>query len=415
MEKNTPIPFCLYPGYDLLKDFRMCDYPEIKMHVAAPELPEWILHQWNWGKDYLLYIGRNKSPHTFSRFRIEIERFLLWSMLVKKQPIAQFRKAQILEYIDFCWSPPPRWITSNSNNHLVYSNGYYRTNEQWAPFNMPRGAKASTGSAKAKSTYRPSQQTITAIFTGITAFYKHLNDEEHCFGNPAQLAKKDCRHLLKDTQITALQRLTEEDWNFALNTITKHADEHPEHERSLFVFAAIKTLMLRISELSERPGWRPLMSHFSTKNGDYWLTVLGKGRKIRDISVPDSFISYLKRYRLSRGLTEMPLPNENEDLIHKLRGSGGLTSRQLRRIVQDVYDIAADEMEKTQGKHKAMALRSATTHWLRHTGASMEIERGRPIKHLSEELGHSSMATTDMIYVQADPKLRADSGKSRDV
>ena len=52
---------------------------------------------------------------------------------------------------------------------------------------------------------------------------------------------------------------------------------------------------------------------------------------------------------------------------------------------------------------------------MRHTGASMEIERDRPLKDLSEDLGHSSSATTDTVYVQVERKRRAASGKDRKV
>ena len=64
---------------------------------------------------------------------------------------------------------------------------------------------------------------------------------------------------------------------------------------------------------------------------------------------------------------------------------------------------------------EAEQMTAATVHWLRHTGASMEIERGRALKDVSEDLGHASMATTDTIYVQTVAKKRAESGKKRDV
>ena len=41
----------------------------------------------------------------------------------------------------------------------------------------------------------------------------------------------------------------------------------------------------------------------------------------------------------------------------------------------------------------------------------MEFERDRPLKDLSEDLGHFSSATTDTVYVQVERKLRASSGK----
>lgn len=158
------------------------------------------------------------------------------------------------------------------------------------------------------------------------------------------------------------------------------------------------------------------MSHFwQDSDSNWWLKVYGKGRKIRDITVPPSFIEYLKRYREYRGLTPLPLAGENQPIVEKIRGQGGMTSRQLTRIVQGVFDKAYEKMASEKGTDKAQKLKEASTHWLRHTGASLEIERGRPLKDVSEDLGHASMSTTDTVYVQTETKLRADSGKSRKV
>ncbi len=92
-----------------------------------------------------------------------------------------------------------------------------------------------------------------------------------------------------------------------------------------------------------------------------------------------------------------------------------MSSRQLTRIVQGIFDQAYLQMRNVEGDDKARKLKEASTHWLRHTGASMEIERGRALKDLSEDLGHASMATTDTIYVQTEHRVRAESGKDRQV
>lgn len=44
----------------------------------------------------------------------------------------------------------------------------------------------------------------------------------------------------------------------------------------------------------------------------------------------------------------------------------------------------------------------------------MEVERCRALKNLSEDLGHSSMATTDTIYVQTEKHVRAENGKKQE-
>lgn len=410
----TPTPVALFPTYKELTDFNLADYPGVNQLLNAGD-PWWQTH-WRWGQEFLCYVGRNKSEHTFTRFRNETERFLLWVFLIKSQPMDQLRKADILEYADFCWQPPASWICLANHDKFILRDGCYNQNPSWAPYKLkiPKNSNSSKNPDKKK--YRPSQQTLMATFTAVIALYKYLMNEEYLYGNPAQIAKTDCRHFIKDSQVKEIRRLTESQWQYVFNVALKLANEDPVFERSLFVISAQKTLFLRISELSERTNWTPVMSHFwQDSEGNWWLKIYGKGRKLRDITVPDSFIDYLKRYRLYRGLSALPSAGENHPIIEKIRGQGGISSRQLIRIVQDVFDRAYEEMRLVEGEDNARKLKEASSHWLRHTGASMEIERGRALKDLSEDLGHASMATTDTVYVQTENRIRAESGKNRQV
>jgi len=409
---TKPVP--LYPPYFDLCEFDLEDYPELNKLFLANE--PWWLEQFNWGKVFLVYVGRNKSEHTYDRFRNDVERFLLWSFIEKKKPIDQLRKSDFLEYADFCWQPPITWIGTSNQERFKITNGYSSANEHWFPFKIqsPKSQKANYVIDKKK--YRPSQQTLTSMFTAIIAFYNYLMAEDFCIGNPAQIAKKDCRHFIIDAQVKEIKRLTSSQWQYVLDTAVEMADENPMFERNLFVIAALKTLFLRISELSERPNWSPAMSHFwQDEDENWWLKVFGKSRKLRDITVPIDFLPFLERYRASRGLIGLPSSNENDVLVEKIRGQGGMTSRHLRRLVQAVFDQAYENMRISAGANKALKLKEASSHWLRHTGASMEIERGRPLKDISEDLGHASMATTDTVYVQSENKKRAESGKRRKV
>lgn len=410
-----PKPTPLYPTHIELKDFRFDAYSELHSFLTSGET--WWLQHWHWGQEFLHYIGRNKSVHTFSRFRNETERFLLWLYLFKQKPMDQLRKSDILDYADFCWQPPVTWICLANHEKFQYINGSYVQNKDWAPFKLKLAkntVKSDTPPDKKK--YKPSQQTLTATFTALIAFYKYLMNEEYLYGNPAQIAKTDCRHFIKDSQVKEVRRLTESQWQYVYNVTVALSEEDHLFERSLFIICALKTLFLRISELSERSNWSPVMGHFwEDSDSNWWLKIYGKGRKLRDITVPNSFIPYLKRYRSYRGLSPLPSPGENAPIVEKIRGQGGMTARQLTRIVQEVFDRAYEKMRDAEGEDKARKLKEASTHWLRHTGASMEIERGRALKDLSEDLGHSSMATTDTIYVQTENRIRAESGKTRKV
>lgn len=411
---TIPKPIALYPAYSELKSIDFNEYQDLKQFLDSGE--SWWIHHWNWGREFLSYVGRNKSDHTYIRFRNETERFLLWVFLFKTKPMEQLRKADILEYADFCWRPPVSWICSANHEKFVFQNGCYVQNPLWAPFKLQLPKDSHPDSELDKKKYKPSQQTLTAMFVAVIAFYKYLMNEEILYGNPAQIAKQDCRHFIKDAQVKEIRRLTESQWQYVFKLAIELADQDPIYERSLFVICALKTLFLRISELSERKDWTPEMSHFwQDSDGNWWLKVFGKGRKLRDITVPDSFIDYLKRYRAYRGLSALPSTGENQPIVEKIRGQGGMTARQLTRIVQDIFDRAYEKMRRIEGEDKARKLKEASTHWLRHTGASMEVERGRALKDLSEDLGHSSMATTDTVYVQTENRVRAESGKRRKV
>jgi len=409
----TPKPTPLYPTYIELRDLSLADYPGIDTLLV--DQPDWWSVHWQWGKSFLEYIGRNKSEHTYVRFRNEVERFLLWSFFIKEKAIDDCRKTDILDYADFCWRPPVSWIGTSSLDRFQLDSGYFKSNKAWRPFKI-QAPKSQLNKDIDKKKYRPSQQTLIATFTAVIAFYKYLMGEELCLGNPAQIAKKDCRHFITDSQVKEVKRLTSDQWQYLLDTAVEMADENPIYERNLFVIASLKTLFLRISELSERENWSPIMGHFwQDDDENWWLKIFGKGRKIRDTTVPLDFIHFLERYRSSRGLSALPSAGENTVLVEKIRGQNGMSARHLRRLVQDTFDHAYRKMKHSVGEKKAMKLKEASTHWLRHTGASMEIERGRALKDLSEDLGHASMATTDTVYVQTENKKRADSGKKRKV
>lgn len=412
MSLTKPVP--LYPPYIDLCDFDLEDYPQLDKIFSENE--PWWLEQFNWGKIFLTYIGRNKSTHTYDRFRNDVERFLLWSFIEKKKPINQLRKSDLLEYADFCWQPPVTWIGTSNQERFKITNGYSAANELWFPFKIQAPKSQKSEYVLDKKKYRPSQQTLSSMFTALIVFYNYLMAEDFCIGNPAQIAKKDCRHFIIDSQVKEIKRLTSSQWQYVLDTAVEMADEDPIFERNLFVIASLKTLFLRISELSERPTWSPTMGHFwQDDDENWWLKIFGKSRKIRDITVPIDFLPFLERYRASRRLLGLPSSNENSVLVEKVRGQGGMTSRHLRRIVQSVFDLAHENMRRSEGENKALKLKEASAHWLRHTGASMEIERGRPLKDISEDLGHASMATTDTVYVQSENKKRAESGKRRKV
>ena len=107
----------------------------------------------------------------------------------------------------------------------------------------------------------------------------------------------------------------------------------------------------------------------------WWLRVIGKGNKVRMVTVSDDMLAALKRYRMHLGLTALPHIGEQTPLLSKVRGRGAITStRQVRYLVQHCFDAAFDRMRSKGLEQEAQELRVATVHWLRHTGISEDVK-----------------------------------------
>lgn len=143
-----------------------------------------------------------------------------------------------------------------------------------------------------------------------------------------------------------------------------------ELEEKLVVIM-LYTLGLRVSELA---------SLKLDDIGSSWVRVLGKGNKQRDIPLLDSTKELLNQYLMDY--------HPNKFLFEKNRGK--LSENSLRYIVTKVFNRVSLKV---------------TPHQLRHSYATSLLNNGAPIVDVSELLGHSSMATTQ-IYTKLGSALK---------
>ena len=94
-------------------------------------------------------------------------------------------------------------------------------------------------------------------------------------------------------------------------------------------------------------------------------------------------------------------------MIPKTKGHGAIEdSRHLRKLIQECFDVATENLRKKGKINEADSLSTATVHWLRHTGISDDInKRGRPLAHVRDDAGHTSVSTTDR-YNDVEVKKR---------
>lgn len=153
----------------------------------------------------------------------------------------------------------------------------------------------------------------------------------------------------------------------------KHIMSALEHGSVLerLVVIMLYTLGLRISELSNLK-----IDDIS----DEWVRVLGKGNKHRDVPLLLS----------TRQLIDEYLSTHSPKKFLFEKNSEKLSENSLRYIVTKLF--------------KRVALK-VTPHQLRHSYASTLLNSGAPIVDVSELLGHSSMATTQ-IYTKLGSALK---------
>jgi len=137
------------------------------------------------------------------------------------------------------------------------------------------------------------------------------------------------------------------------------------------VVVMIYTLGLRVSELS---------SIELTDINEEWIRVLGKGKKHRDIPLIVSTKLLIDEYLLSFSTKKFLFEKKGEKL----------SENSLRYMVNKVFESISLKV---------------TPHQLRHSFATALLNAGAPIVDVSELLGHSSMATTQ-IYTKLGSALK---------
>ncbi|MAR90385.1 MAG: integrase [Pseudomonadales bacterium] len=357
------------------------------------------------------------SKATFNAYRRELERLLQWCWRIEERSILLMKREDIEEYIKFCINPPLSWIGTKSTSRFLNVEGERVPNKEWRPFLVTVGKdKFRKGVAPDRKDFILSQAAIKGIFTALSSFYDFLTQEMLLDANPIKLIRQKSKYIVKSQKVPDVRRISDLQWEYVIEAAEQLADDDPDsHERTLFAIYCLFSMYLRISELVADTNSIPYMSDFKrdhTRN--WWFHVTGKGNKYRKITVCDEMLSALKRYRRFRGLSSLPAADEKEYLIPKLKGKGPIKdTKHIRNLVQLVFDNAYELMMKDTLEVDAAELKTATVHWLRHTGISRDVVY-RPREHVRDDAGHASMATTDK-YIESDERERHASGKSKTI
>lgn len=355
------------------------------------------------------------SIGTFNSYRREIERLLHWCYLIVGKKLKELKRDDIENYISFCQKPPRNWIGLTKPPRFIVKDSIRIPNASWRPF-VVTISKASyrMGKMPNLNEFILSQSALKELFAILSSFFNYLLQEEYLFTNPVALIRQKSKYIRKTQGHIKIRRLSELQWQTVIKLAEELAEKNPElHERTLFIMSLLYSLYLRISELTANERFTPTMNHFSRDaDGNWWFTTVGKGNKERTIAVSDAMLNALKRFRKFLQLSSLPSPADTSFLLPKTHGAGPITStNHIRQIVQYCFDQAIEKLKADGLAEEAETLNEATVHWLRHTGISDDVKI-RPLEHVRDDAGHSSIATTDK-YINVEMRARHSTAKKK--
>jgi len=196
--------------------------------------------------------------------------------------------------IDWKWSPLKVLISNNtiaSRFKAKAGNRINTVNEFWRPFVL-RQSKTNrktnelisperSSIDKPKSRCSLNQTSLQNSYASLNVFLKELWEYELITRNPISLVKKSCKYMVKGKIYKPPHTFDDETWQLFVDTLTQATNENPAYETHRFLVLTLKVLFLRISELSHRDYYTPILG-ISDKitSGEGWvLNIIGKGKK----------------------------------------------------------------------------------------------------------------------------------------
>lgn len=324
-----------------------------------------------------IFLREYKDSHeTLRSYAKEIERLLLWCIHIAKINISSLRRDHLLTYQDFLKNPTPKklWCGPSVSRH----NKDDSVNLNWRPFVKGLGGNS-----------------IKKAIKILDSFFNYLVQTNYLIGNPLAVDRR--RKKRHQSSLRIIDRYLELDEMYAvLDGLSEYPIQNEDNQfqiiRARYILLLLFYTGLRIAEAANHR-----MGHFIQREGNWFLRIVGKGKKLREIPVPDELLKALADFRLKVGLpSPQPQFREKTPLIPMQNLIQSISTRRIDQILKWAFNLGANKLEVKQPR-KASKLRSASAHWLRHSYVTYLLDSGAPLKVAQENAGHSDIGTT-MLY-----------------
>ena len=329
------------------------------------------------------------QPHTARAYQRELERFLLWVVLVRKKPLSSALVDDCEAYKAFLQAPSPAFCGPRRG----------RFTAQWKPFAGPLSPESQ-------------KQAVQILRTALGWLHK----VRYLGGNPwAAVSDPQIEQPLSALQIE--RALPSDLYEQVVSVLSERAD-NPENTQDRIALPALLLMGdcgLRISEVASARADKLQPSQFVA--GQFRLIITGKGKKLRAVPLSPRTVNAIRAHQADLFNQYGPIPTKEAALLRPLtlpptgktaqlhqENWTGYAPNSIARIIKKTLktisgldDIDVDGMLK---------LRMTTAHGLRHTFGTTAVEKEMPLDVIQSILGHASIDTTS-IYIRAQEKRLA--------
>ncbi|SAL86236.1 integrase [Caballeronia terrestris] len=371
------------------------------------------------------YLNRYRDQlKTLRAYTKELERFLLWAVVLRGKALSDLRVDDCEAYKDFLKSPDPRFVGERFARH----------SPRWRPF----ASTADGSAALSADSQRYAVRALRAAFAWWVDVRYLGGNPWTAVNDPPVIQRASAMKIERALPADLWRRLRSElDVRCAEEGDCRSTAQWRESKRGVqwrAVRAAILLMGdsgLRREEAASARRENLKASVYGTLERPVWeLTIVGKGQRERTVPVSAATLGALRAHWADRGreldgaaIASAGVPSiaprgpllgpviipwtdaarrrhrtqrgdalEIEEAGYTADGLNRLIGRMLRTLVETMDALSLDERVR---------LGQANAHAFRHTFGTQSVADAVPVDVVQKVLGHASLATTTL-YVQAE-------------
>lgn len=350
-----------------------------------------------------LQTKRANSERTYVAYRREVERLLRWSIAHCNKPITGLKIVDFQAFAEFLRDPEPRelWVATDVRAP--------RGDPMWRPFNARKDTEGEFIFGLDKASW-------LRCLSACQAMLRFWQDVHYVADNKIEVSgltkKAHLFTIAKRREQVNERRLFKSDWAWVTAWVESWPRETRrqrfKYRRARFLLQTLRMTGLRLHEIAalNMGDFR----QYEVQGELFWNVIIhhGKGDKTRPVDIPDELIDELAAWRQFRELTpSLPEHNDKAPALCTQNLKDRWAENSIYKELKEIFAGAADAMlaNDVSGHER---VRSASTHWLRHTYATEGANSPNiDLRDVQASLGHSKIETTT-IYVHTE---RADRNK----